>query len=274
MRKIVNSWWRALVLTAIVATASLTRAQDTVRSRGIDASRLSLTLGCGPIYGVARDCGVSPIIYQTPGINTYCAAILDNNVWRYQIDLHLTGHILCKDAIPIEDIDVAGYGLSAHLRMGLERQTMAQEGLRLWIGAGLEDWCSIDYNNRYMNACVGMGNLVAPTLSVRGEQTMGWLTLSIAAGTAPLGWWFRPGFAYVANYTTGETEVESFTDNYACHAAALPLLTGEVGAKIALSNGNKLGVIYQWNFLTTRNSGDWKYEAAQHSVRLELSIGF
>lgn len=272
MRTAIQNLWRVIIVAATLT--GYASAQDTVRTRGTDDSRLSFALGCEPRYSALRDIGVSPIIYQAPGIGTCCAVILDNNIWRYQLAFCLSGHILCKDVIPVDDINVAGYGATVHLRLGVERHLTDIGNWWIWAGGHAENWLAIDYNDRYMNACVGMSNLTAPTLSIRGERTTGRLTLSIAAGAAPFGWWYRPGFAYVANYTTGASEVVAFADKYGLTIAFLPLLRGEAGARMMLSSDNWIGVVYHWNFFTTRNSGAWRYEAAQHSVRMEIGIGF
>lgn len=270
-----NHLWNIILPALLLLLATETvRGQEAEQHRGTAESQLWLTLGCEPSYGVARDQGVSPRTYQTPGMGTYCAVALDNDIWRYQLDVALSGHILCRKTLPLSEVDPSGYGANVHLGLRLDRQVLQRNEWRLWVGGGVEDWLAIDYNDRYMNACVGMGNLSAPTLSFRGELRMDWMTLTLAAGAAPCGWWYRPGYAYLSNYTTGESEIEAFADNYESHIAIFPLLNSEAGVLIALSSGNTLGIIYHWNFLTSRDVGPWRYEAAHHSMRIALSIGF
>ncbi|KWW31236.1 MAG: hypothetical protein AUK63_509 [bacterium P3] len=261
--------YTALLLSLAASPAA---AQEESQQQQPDGYRMTLTMGIGPGYGVMRDQGVSPLLYQTPGVDTRWAVGIAKGPWRYEAALTLSGGILCKQTLPLRDIGISGYRVTAAIHMGVERCLAGHGRWRLWAGGAAEDWLAVAYNSRYMNACVGMGNLATVTLWGKGEYHTGPWSLWMTAGGAPIGAWYRPGFAYVDNYTNGETEIAAFGDHYEWSTTPLPHLTGGLGATLHLQNGNTLGINYTWHFFTTRHNGAWAYEAARHSLLLQFTM--
>ena len=233
---------------------------------------LRLTLGTSMDLGIQRDQGVSPRIYRNLGIEPRWAFEWQRARWRGNATLSIEGSLVGRDLLPLEDLDLDGYALTAMFHAGGERQVYTQGTWQLWIGAGIEDCWNITYNSRFENASVGSSNLIAIPLRLRAEWNWRRWLFGGLFDLAPLGFWRRPGFAYVDNYTTGDSEIETFGDEYRWNATALPHLHSELSARYILPSGNAFGLSYTWHYLSTHHSGAWRYDAATHALQLMVVI--
>lgn len=266
---------RIAILTLILLGLQTGRpvwAQDGDNPHSPTATRVTLTQSAGPAYGVMRDLGVSPRLYQAPGMAIDWSVDIERGIWRYQWKLQLFGGALCHQVLPLESLSINGADVRFALQLGLERQVLKHECWQVWAGAALEDRIMLAYNNRYMNASVGMGNLLAPTIWGTGECHFNRITLWLTVGGSPLGGWYRPGFAYLDNYSAGDTEVATFGNDYNWQCTFLPHLLGGLGVSWQLPNGNALGVTYGWHYFTTRKSGYWSYEGARHALQFVMTF--
>ena len=262
-----------LILIWVVVTLSgRATAQETVTATDTNSCRETLTLGIGPSYGVSRDQGVSPITYQLFALTPYSAFTLDYRQWSWNAELSLSAYIQTKNFHLLQDWSIQGFGVDAMMLTGCEYRLYQHEKWRMKVGFAATGWLNVAYNKSYMNACVGMSGLIAPLVSCKNEWDFWKITLHVTGSTSPVGWWYRPGFAYISNYSSGQTEVETFDDDYHWNATTFPLLKTDVGIDYHFKSGHTLGVTYSWLFVTSRKSGPWKYEAARHHLQLVFRI--
>ncbi len=248
------------------------RAQEPVAVCDTNDCRAFLTLGGGPSYGVSRDQGVSPIAYQLFALTPYASLTLDYGRWGFTTEMSMSAYLLTKNYHLLKELSIHGYGADLMLLSGFEQREFQSENLRIKLGFAGTGWLLMAYNGSFMNACVSMSALVAPMFYCKGEWDVGRMTLYASAGAAPVGWWYRPGFAYISNYSSGESEVATFNDDYHWRGTIIPLLKTELGIDYHFKSGHSLGATYTWFYLSSNRSGYWTYEAARHHLRLVLRI--
>ena len=263
---------RYLILVAMLLLVVSGRAQDRFFVADTDDCQAYLTLGGGLSYGVSRDQGVSPIAYQLIVLAPYTELSLDYGQWGFRTELSLSPYLLTKNFQLTEELSAHGYGADLMLLSGFEHRVLHREKVRVKVGLAGAGWLIMSYNSSYMNACVSLSSLVAPVISCKGEWDLWRFTLYGSAGAAPVGGWYRPGFAYISNYSSGDSEMAAFNDDYSWNTTLFPLLKTELGIDYRFKKGHSLGASYRWYFLTTRESGDWPFEAARHHLRLVLRI--
>ena len=150
--------------------------------------------------------------------------------------------------------------------------------LHLWMGGSLQSY----YNNKeipaMMNASSGrtvFENLCAEAMLsydfafIHGGShnlltAYGKLTLPLA-GLA-----IRPGYAYVDNYTSNIYESSTIMKDYKVFCKFFPGIETNTGLYFNLLNGNRIGLSYRWNYLSTGKKGNYRFDNALHSIYLSF----
>ena len=78
----------------------------------------------------------------------------------------------------------------------------------------------------------------------------------------------RPEFAYVVDPLNDVFDL-LFGANGPV-AKFLPGCTTDLGFNVNLRNGNRIGLSYTWDYLTTGKKGDYRYDNAYHTVKLSF----
>ena len=148
----------------------------------------------------------------------------------------------------------------------------------VWAGGGVQSFYDIKAISSLMNAATGVStfeNLCAEGMvqydfaSIRGGahnliSIYGKLSLPIA------GLVIRPGFAYMDNYTSDINMANTLLEDYETFGKWFPGVGTDVGLYFNLLNGNRIGLSYRWDYLTTRHKGAYRYDNAIHSINLNL----
>ena len=92
----------------------------------------------------------------------------------------------------------------------------------------------------------------------------GKLSLPIVGGV------IRPGFAYMDNYTSSMNIANTILQDYETFYKWFPGVTTDIGFYFNLLNGNRIGINYRWDYLTTRHKGIYRFDNAIHSFNLNL----
>lgn len=234
----------------------------------------SATLSLGGILscGISRDQGVSPIIYHLLALTPYTALTIDNGQWKFEAALSLSANIQAKNYKELTNLTIHGFGADVTYTSGFEYNIYKKNRWRIGVGLSGAGWLMAAYNNNYFNACVGLSILVAPLATSTIEWNSDKLSTHLRCRVSPIGWWYRPGFAYISNYSTGQSEITTFDDEYQWSLAPFPLIETQIGIDYHFKNRHSIGIAYTWQFFTTRQSGNWTYEAARHHLHVILQL--
>ena len=150
--------------------------------------------------------------------------------------------------------------------------------LHLWVGGGLQTYYDIKEIPSMMNAATGVSafeNLCAEGMLsydfafIRGGghnllTAYGKLTLPLA------GLVIRPGYAYMDNYSSDINVANTVLQEYVTYGKLLPGLSTDIGLFFNLLNGNRIGLSYRWDYLTTGKQDVYRFDNALHSLNLNF----
>lgn len=148
----------------------------------------------------------------------------------------------------------------------------------LWVGGDIQTYMDIKENTDLMNASMGLTlfeNLCLTSMvrydfaSIRGGthkllSAHGKLVLPLA-GIA-----VRPGFAYIDNYTGSLNSIENLLSNYEAFPKMFSGICTDIGLTFNLLNGNRIGMSYRWDYLSTGHKGSSRFDNAIHSINLNF----
>mgnify|MGYP002521684499 CR=1 FL=1 len=148
----------------------------------------------------------------------------------------------------------------------------------LWAGAGVQTFSDIKSISSLMNASTGVSifqNLCTEGMMqydfafIRGGShnllsVYGKLSLPLVGVVT------RPGFAYMDNYTSNINIANTILQDYETFFKWFSGVTTDIGFYFNLLNGNRIGINYRWDYLTTRHKGIYRYDNAIHSINLNF----
>lgn len=148
----------------------------------------------------------------------------------------------------------------------------------LWLGGDIQSYLDLKEIPELMNASMGLTlfeNLCLTSMvqfdfaSIKGGThrlltAHGKLTLPVA-GIA-----IRPGFAYIDNYTSDLNLLNALLTDYELFPKAFPGVSTDVGLTFNLLNGNRIGLNYRWDYLSTGHKGAYRFDNALHSLNLNF----
>lgn len=84
-----------------------------------------------------------------------------------------------------------------------------------------------------------------------------------------VGFNIRPGFAYLNNYMEPDNVDDYFTtaDSF---VKVFSGLNTDLGVYLNLNNGNRIGLSYRWDYLSTGKKGFYRYDGAFHTINLNF----
>lgn len=150
--------------------------------------------------------------------------------------------------------------------------------LHLWAGGAFQTYIDIKEIPSMMNASTGVtaffnlcaeGMLSYDFAFIRGGShnllsAYGKLTLPMA------GLVIRPGYAYMDNYTSDINTDNAFLEDYEAFGKIFPGIGTDMGLYLNLLNGNRIGLSYRWDYLTTGKKGIYRFDNALHSINLNF----
>jgi len=112
-------------------------------------------------------------------------------------------------------------------------------------------------------------NMVTYDFAFNKEKTHNWLT-AYGKLTLPLfGMVNRPGYSYI-HETFGMDGFEALFAGTETFPKFLPGCSTDLGLYLNLKNGNRIGLDYRWDYLSTGNKGTWRYDNAYHTVNVSF----
>ena len=102
----------------------------------------------------------------------------------------------------------------------------------------------------------------------KANDTHPWLTAFFQLSLPLYTFGARPGFAYVVDPLNNAFDM-LFGANVSVFKF-FPGCTTDLGLNLNLRNGNRIGLSYTWDYLSTGNKGAYRYDNAYHTVKLSF----
>lgn len=254
MKKIIRP---LLIIVSLSCSSLSVSGQESPGSGG-----LYLDLPGGVGYGIFRDQGASPLTYQGLELHPSLGLSWHSPCWRLSGE---TGLLAGAYGTKLSKLSILGGQF--YLRLSALRRCWQGGRWSLWAGASADDLFDIRYNDALGNSCTGVGNQVRLGIAGRAECSLSHWVLHGEVGIVPVAAVLRPGYAYVANYDRDiSNPVANTFEQYRWYAAGVCGLSSDLGATLLLPNGNRFGLSYRWQFITSRTASEapWLFEAASH----------
>lgn len=146
-----------------------------------------------------------------------------------------------------------------------------------YTGGALQGYGEVKNIPAMMNASTGTTlfvnlcnvNMVSFDFAFNKAKTHPWLT-AFGKLTLPIvGVVNRPGFAYTSD-SQGMGYYEWFFANQETFVKFFPGCSTDLGLCLNLPNGNRIGLNYRWDYLSTGHKGIWRYDNAYHTLSLSF----
>lgn len=269
-------------LAAFVACLLCLAAAD---AQSLGHPRFSLTLGNAAGYGVSRDLGTSPRVYDALSVGQSVAFNAETVDWTFS-GLFAARGILNTSKIKhlLKNGSYSGYGGSAEVGIAARRRVW-QNNEASWsiaVGGGLSNYTYIGYASKFMNASFSLSDLFQPDIIFRVQYDLpnanslavlpGWFSAYASLSLAPFGLAYRPGFSFIDNYTGAREQKDYLFSSFRTSFAWLPHLATELGVRFNLRSGNRIALAYRWDYRSSHGTGDWQYDEVNHQLLLEFNI--
>ena len=238
----------------------------------LSRNNIFLNLHGGIGYGLYRDLGVSPLTYRGLQIYPSISVGLQKSYWRYEAMFSVAGGVY---GLRLGTDYIQAYGGHPVLGVKALRLLLVGNHFSLWAGGLADNLFDIRYNASFGNANVGFSNFARLNLEGRAEYRLRNFLFHINLQINALSLLYRPGFAYMDNYDQDiSSPVINTFDQYRCYLAIVTGAAPDLGATLLLSNGNRVGLSYQWNYLTSRTTtlAPHLFQYADHALLFHLGV--
>ena len=269
--------FKPILLTAILLMATQAFAQNSETPdtfpQPVHKSKVPIWLNMGVGLNVADcyDIGTIPFSYLGIGVNLNMGATIE--WWRY--------HLQTETRFFVNSMfSFSSYAITFDSRTEFLYRVHASKRNRfqVWAGCDIQSFFDLKEIPALMNAALGVSafeNLCAEGMLrydfafIRGGShnlftLCGKLNLPIA------GLVVRPGYAYVDNYNSDINEANTIFQDYETFGKWFPGIGTDIGLYFNLLNGNRIGLNYRWDYLTTGHKGAYRYDNAFQSFNVNL----
>lgn len=236
-------------------------------------SRVPIWIDFGMGLNVANcfDKGTIPFNYYGLGINGGVGLTFE---WR-RCHLQTESRMFFNGLL-----DPTGYAFALDSRVEFLYRVSSTRRNRLhwWAGGNIQTFVDLKEISSLMNASMGFtsfenvcaeGMLQYDFAFIKGGEHN--LLSTYCKLSLPLmGIAIRPGFSYMDNYTNDINLANSLLSDYETFAKMFPGVSTDLGLYLNLLNGNRIGLNYRWDYLTTGHKGAYRYDNAFHSVNLNF----
>ena len=200
-----------------------------------------------------------------PGIGT----VAEWDEYRAEVDLRVPVSVM---------LTMGGYDIPIDSRLEFLYRIYnhPKKPFHVWVGGGLQALVDIKYSPALMNASVSASSFV--NLLAIGGVSYDFASLhggphklftAHAKLSIPLyGTAERPGFAYMNNYTSDINIANTLFQDQEIFLNCFAGLNTDLGLTLNLTNGNRIGLSYRWDYLTTAHRGTYRFDNAIHSLNL------
>ena len=261
------------VFLLLTTQAFSQETQETTEQRNPN-NKVSVYLngGVGVDITEAYDKGIAPMTLWGPGAAAHLGVTVDWKRFHIQNESRaLFGALLSP---------LYGYNLDIqqHLEFLYRFHDGKRDRLHLWAGGGFQE-------DAFFRIIPSLGNASTSTavfINLNAEamvqydfafiknHTHNLLTL-YGKVTLPLGGIIeRPPFAFMDNYTSDINLINTILTSYETSFMPFPGVSTDVRLQFNLLNGNKIGLSYRWDYLTTRKRGYYRFDNAFHTISVDF----
>lgn len=216
-------------------------------------------------YGSYRDKGASPITYSGVEMNPALSMRVQHYLWEWQVGTALNAGCY--------SLSLNNFGGEVQLYGEINRQVWCKNNWSILAGIKIVDCFDLRYNGSLGNSSVGMGNFLYVDFIGTARLRLNTWELFGAIAAAPLTAAFRPGFSYMDNYDADLSNTLNNTfAQYQSNVVPMGHLACEWGATKLMNNGNRIRLFYRWDYLSTYNTGYWRFDQATHGLLVELMM--
>ena len=242
-------------------------------------------------YALFRDQGVSPLTYNgiatTPSVNLFFAP-QTNASWNFSVESQAS--IGGYEDATMPSFNFSTIGGHALLRIKathcLPRQAAAPSPWCFRVGVSTDNRLWLSYNPNLENASFGLTDFMTLNVHGRAELRFGhkihltdssatqgrWLAYGEVA-IAPLALVYRPGYAYLDNYNSSEEGViHTILTSYTWSTTSFADIESDIGITRQLRNGNRIGLAYRWNYISSGTARYSRFEQASHLLVISLDF--
>lgn len=146
-----------------------------------------------------------------------------------------------------------------------------------YAGAALEGYGEIKVVPDLQNASLGITlfgnlcdvNMVSFDFAFNKAKTHPWLTAYGKLTLPIVGTVNRPGYSYTYD-TQGMGYFDKLFAGHETFGKFFPGCSTDFGLYLNLKNGNRIGLDYRWDYLSTGDKGTWRYDNAYHTLNLSF----
>ena len=229
-----------------------------------------LSAGAGLNVADCYDNGTVPFRYMGLGANGDLGVTVEWSRFHIQTDARLLGNMLPK-------INGTSIDVDARTEFLYRVHDSENGNWHFWVGGGLQTWVDIKEIPAVMNASTGVSlfeNLYADGMvafdfaTVRGSHKL--LTAYGKLSLPLVGLAVRPGYAYMDNYTNDINVANALFSDYEAFFKAFAGGSTDIGLYLNLLNGNRIGLSYRWDYLSTGKKGAYRFDNALHTLNLSF----
>ena len=264
----------------------------------------ALRLGSSIGYGLFRDMGTAPVSFKgiaiQPSIGLEFSGL---RKWKTTIDAFSSVGIF-EDAVE-PAFNFGSFDICNTLRFKMQRSIAGiykenydspvefkkygniPDGIEkpyVWLSAGfgLANLLDVTVNPDYENSAAGISNFFGPEVSLRADIPLNsffeldWSKydkqLHAEIGLMPVAAVLRPGFAYIDNYTEAQPVASTLFNEFEWHIKPFAGLCTDIGFDIINFQHSRVSISYLWSFLSSGNSGAWRFDHASHYLHFDFVI--
>ena len=231
-----------------------------------------LNAGAGYCFADAYDKGIAPMSMFGAGFGAQAGVTVE---WRR---CHIQEESRVLFGLLLDP--VSGYDVDAARRVEFLYRFYdgKRNRLHLWAGGGLQ-------SDSFFRIIPSLGNASTSSAFFGNLNAEGMIQYDFAFIKGgghnlltlygkldlPLGGYVvRPPFAFMDNYTADINLVNTILSSYELHGMLFPGVGTDVGLRLNLLNGNKIGFVYRWDYLTTRKVGCYRFDNAFHTFLIDF----
>lgn len=218
------------------------------------------------------DQGASPLTYFGAGANLRAGF----SFLLCEYDSYVSFNLRGLGNIALSNVSTQAYDFGVEMKLEY-LYSLGGRYVNVWVGGAIPIYFQFNYSPQLMNAALEYSSFF--NWNVEGAVTYdfakfdgahNWLTAYGKLSLPLLGFVGRPGFAYIDNATGHLIGNEQIENNRATLVIGFPGVSTDIGLFVNLLNNNKIGVSYQWDYLTTRHQGSYRFDHANHSFNINF----
>ncbi len=249
-------------------------SQENEEQQPVHKTPVSVWLNGGVGVGIADayDKGIAPMSMWGLGVGGQLGVTVDWHRFHVQEESRALCGFLLK---PLSGFDVDVQNRAEFLYRFHDSK---RDRLHLWVGGGLQE-------DAFFRIIPSLGNASTSTtvfINLNAEGMVQYDFVFINGGTHNLlsvygkltlplcGITERPPYAFMDNYTSDLDLMNTIFSSYETSFMGFPGVSTDVGLRLNLLNGNKIGFSYRWDYLTTRNNDHYRFDNAFHTLSIDF----